>query len=198
MTLDPHASTNAGQRPLRARWLGPFAYRDGIYRVSAGLYLVMAGQNLLYVGGAPNVSAALNRHVMFTERGVTPHDMVGRELLHYAQRYSERLSLKVAEVFDADGALITDQDTLDDAVSLLIYAMHPPCNPHGRAAFEGYQALSIAHTGKHFPLPPRTAAIPTHGRPRPAPTPPPAAPSSPEPPADAASRPRPSLRESFD
>jgi hypothetical protein len=185
------SASSASVRPLRAHWIGPLPYRNGIYRIESGLYLIMAGQSLLFAGGAINVSAALNRHLMFSERGVSPHDMAGRELIHYAQRYSEPLSLKLGEVY-ADGVKVVDQDTLDDAVSLLVYEMHPPCNLYGRTEYEGYQALAITHTGKHFPLPPRMEATPTHGRPRPAPPPPP------EPPADRPAAAPVTLRESFD
>ncbi len=83
-------------RQLKAHWIGPLSYRGSLYKMEAGVYLIMAGQDVLFVGGEANVNMTLNKHIVFSERGyATAHDLVGRELMHYTRRYNERLTVKL-------------------------------------------------------------------------------------------------------
>jgi hypothetical protein len=123
-----------------------------LYVVDDGLYMVFVGQHSLYLAGTRDVSRVLNGHFAGTGTRVRPLDMVGRELMDYARRYHLPLTIKLAEVFGADGAKVSDQGVFDDLVHLLVYRHLFACNLHGRDEYQGAAPIELTNTGKHFPL----------------------------------------------
>lgn len=138
-------------RKLSVRWVGPIPYMEALYVQPSGLYLVFAGQHLLYVDGGPSLDKALNAHF---GPGMRALDHTGREVWHYARNYRLDPTVKVGVVKDVESdAVVRDSETLADVVSLIIHEMHPPTNPYGREQYEGKQALHVRHYGKFWPLP---------------------------------------------
>jgi len=139
-------------RELTVRWIGPFAYRNALYVIPTGLYMVFVGQHPIYLGAALDLGRTLSSHAVVSSQGTAPGDMLGRELLDYSRRYHQPLTVKLATVLDANGRAVGDLQTLEDVAALLVLHHQFPCNLYGRDQYDGTQALSLTNVGKSHPL----------------------------------------------
>lgn len=152
----------AGPRKWCVKWFGPFF---SVSKMPAnrqfGLYLVYVGNYPLFISSSANIQIALTRHLAFAPRTVVPIDLLGRELLHYAQLYRTSLSIKTGLIFE-DGKLINPLKNIAPyrrAAAAIAFCHAIPCNKYARLKFE-FEELTIQNAGKFFPLKEKFRAVP--------------------------------------
>ena len=144
----------AGPRDWVIKWFGPFFDVSALpVHCSMGLYLVYVGNYPLFVSSSQNILIALSRHLIYSGHKITPIDLLGREILHYAGIYRQRLSIKAGLIFE-NNKLIHPGEYIfcyRRAASALAFAHAIPCNKYARVSYE-FDPLSITNLGKRFPL----------------------------------------------
>ncbi len=143
----------AGPREWVVKWFGPFFSANLPAHRASGLYLVYVGNYPLFVSSSSNVFVALTRHLMFSGHQIIPIDLLGREILHYANLYHQPISLKTGLLFE-DNKLISPKGHLEcyrRAAAALAFRYAIPCNKYARLAFE-FDPLTLTNLGKRFPL----------------------------------------------
>lgn len=149
----PESEPFAGPRQWVVKWFGPFFHNVLPENRNAGLYLLYVGNYPLLVSSSANIYIALTRHLVFNGSSVTPVDVLGREVKHYACLYRQPLSLKTGLLFE-DGKLIHPRDHIAcyrRAAAAIAYAHVIPCNPYSRLSYE-FDPLTLSNFGKYFPL----------------------------------------------
>ena len=149
----PETDPLPGERDWAVKWFGPFFDSVLPENRRAGLYLLYVGNYPLLVSSSANVYIALTRHLVFNSSQIVPVDVLGREILHYASLYKQRLSLKTGLLFE-NKRLIHPRDYLycyRRAAAAIAYTHVIPCNQYSRLHYD-YDPLTLTNFGKFFPL----------------------------------------------
>lgn len=136
-----------------AKWFGPFFTATLPAKYASGLYLIYVGNYPLFVSSSSNILIALTRHLMFCNHQIIPIDLLGREILHYANLYRQPLSIKTGLLFD-NNKLIHPKGYIHcyrRAAAALAYCHAIPCNKYARLSYE-FDPLTLTNLGKRFPL----------------------------------------------
>lgn len=150
---DNGCASYSGPRDWRMQWFGPFYTATPPAKRNAGTYLIYVGNYPLFVSSSANIEIAIARHLVFSANKIIPIDLLGREVLHYAQLYRQPLSIKTALLFE-DDKVIDPKEHLHcyrRAAAAIAYCHAIPCNKYARQKYE-FDSLSLTNTGKYFPL----------------------------------------------
>ena len=149
----PQDDPYAGPRNWVVKWFGPFFSATLPANRTSGLYLIYVGNYPLFISSSTNILIALNRHLMFSGHQVVPIDLLGREILHYANIYKQPLSIKTGLLFE-NGKIIRPKDYIycyRRAAAAIAFCHAIPCNKYARLSYE-FETLDLTNLGKSFPL----------------------------------------------
>ena len=152
-TEEAASNSHPGPRDWVIKWFGPFYSANLPTNRTAGVYLIYVGNYPLFVSSSANILVAITRHLALTPHRIIPIDLLGREILHYANLYRQPLSIKTG-LLSEDGKLIPPQQCIScyrRAAAALAYCHAIPCNKYARLKYE-FEPLTLTNTGKFFPL----------------------------------------------
>ncbi|MCL2326020.1 MAG: hypothetical protein FWC40_05940 [Proteobacteria bacterium] len=147
------SNSHPGPRSWVIKWFGPFYSANLPTNRAAGLYLIYVGNYPLFVSSSANILVAITRHLALTPHRIIPVDLLGREILHYANLYRQPISIKTGLLFE-DGKPISPQQYMScyrRAAAALAYCHAIPCNKYARLKYD-FEPLTLTNTGKFFPL----------------------------------------------
>lgn len=149
----PENDPYAGPAEWVVKWFGPFFSANLPQNRTSGLYLIYVGNYPLFISSSVNIFIALTRHLMFSGHQIIPIDLLGREILHYANLYRQPLSIKTGLLF-CSNKLIKPSEYIycyRRAAAALAFSHAIPCNKYARLSYE-FEPLTLTNLGKSFPL----------------------------------------------
>lgn len=150
----PENDPYAGPQNWVIKWFGPFFNLANLPAASTmGLYLCYVGNYPLFVSSTANMIPAISKHIIFSGHQIIPIDLLGREILHYANLRHQQLSIKTGLIFN-NNRLIHPQKHLycyRRAAAAIAFAHATPCNKYARLSYD-FDPLCLTNLGKAFPL----------------------------------------------